>query len=76
MVTFELVLGPQDGAKVAAVGGQIPKTIYVGPKWLGDGCAAWGRERCDRFPECYIMQCDGKYYHEYKLEVPEELLAG
>lgn len=65
---FELVLGPQDGAKVKAIGGHIPDEIFVGPKWLGDGYAAYGSERCERFPEGYIMQRDGRYWHEYKLE--------
>jgi hypothetical protein len=56
MPTFkELVGGPQDGAKVHSVGGEIPQTIYVGPKWLGDGYAAWARERSDRFPCCYVL---------------------
>lgn len=53
---FELRGGPQDGAKVRQVGGDIPATIYVGPKWLGDGYAAWGCERCDRFPCRYVME--------------------
>lgn len=75
MQSYELVLGPQDGAKVPEVGGKIPSIIFVGPKWLGDGYATWSRKRSDRFPECYIKQSDGKYYHEYRLEVPEELLA-
>lgn len=56
----ELVGGPQDGGKVHAVGGQIPQTIHVGPRWLGDGYAAWGSERCQRFPCCYIL--DGYRY--------------
>jgi hypothetical protein len=69
--SYSLVLGPQDGAKVADVGGRIPDVIFVGPKWLGDGFAAWGCERSDRFPECYIA-IQGKYYHEYKLTKVEE----
>ena len=54
-VVFELVGGPQDGAKVHRVGPTMPQTIYLGPKWLGDGYAAWGVELCDRFPCCYVM---------------------
>ncbi len=48
----ELSGGPQDGAMVKAVG-DLPATIYVGPKWLGDGFAAWSRELSDRFPVRY-----------------------
>jgi len=64
---FTLVLGPQDGAKVKPVGNHVPMQIFVGPKWLGDGFVAYGLERCDRFPCCYIMQTDGRYWHEYKI---------
>lgn len=63
-----LVLGPQDGAKVC--GQDMPEMIFVGPKWLGDGYASWGRERCDRFPAGYVLCDDGKYYHEYRLDQP------
>ena len=47
-----LLGGPQDGARVhrAGDGNTIPPTIYVGPKWLGDGFAAWSAELCWRFP--------------------------
>lgn len=58
--TYELFRGPQDGAKVHTVGGEISSAIYVGPKWLGDGYAAWGSERCKRFPACYVR--DGNRY--------------
>jgi hypothetical protein len=60
-----LVLGPQDGAKVC--GQDMPPVVYVGPKWMGDGFASWGREECDRFPEEYILCNDGKYYYRYRL---------
>ncbi len=53
--TFELCGGPQDGAKVQRIGDVMPQRIFVGAKWRGDGFAAWGREKCDRFPCCYIM---------------------
>jgi hypothetical protein len=48
---FDLVRGPQDGAKITGVG--IPEVVYVGRKWMGDGYAAWGREQSNRFPEAY-----------------------
>lgn len=57
----ELVGGPQCGAKVHGVGGALPQTIYVGPRWLGDGYAAWGRDRCRRFPCCYV-HIDAGFY--------------
>jgi hypothetical protein len=49
-----LVGGPQDGARVRHGGGDLPLRLYVGPKWLGDGFAAWSREPSKRFPACYI----------------------
>jgi hypothetical protein len=55
-----LVGGPQDGAKVKGVGGALPQIVHVGPRWLGDGYAAWSREPCDRFPACYVL--DGYRY--------------
>lgn len=61
--SFELCKGPQDGAKVKRIGDVMPQRIYVGPKWLGDGYAAWGRERCDRFPCCYIMDAFKFVFH-------------
>lgn len=63
MPSFQLVGGPQDGAKVSQIGATMPQTIYVGPKWLGDGFAASSAERCKRFPVCYVM--DGS---KFKLE--------
>jgi hypothetical protein len=65
MSSHELVLGPQDGARVC--GCDMPEWIFVGGTWKGDGYATWGRERCDRFPDGYHLERDGKYYHEYKL---------
>lgn len=62
-VVFELCGGPQDGAKVHRVGPTMPRTIYVGPKWLGDGYAAWGVERCERFP-CQHLLFDGKFIYQ------------
>jgi hypothetical protein len=49
-MTYQLVNGPQDGGKVKQIGNEMPATVFVGPKWLGDGYVAWGRERCKRFP--------------------------
>ena len=57
-VIFELVGGPQDGAKVHRVGPYMPPTIYVGPKWLGDGYATWGYVKCRRFPCRYTKVID------------------
>lgn len=57
---IELVGGPQDGAKVHAVGGRLPQVIHVGPRWLGDGYAAWSRSYCWRFPCSYYL--DGWLY--------------
>jgi hypothetical protein len=45
-----LIGGPQDGAKVRVGGGTLPCTLYVGPKWLGDGFAAWSSLPSERFP--------------------------
>lgn len=59
-VAFELCGGPQDGAKVHRVGPDMPQTVYVGPRWLGDGYAAWGSERCQRFPCKYVLE-GGKF---------------
>ncbi len=59
----QLVGGPQDGAMVthgAAVwSNPMPRTIYVGPKWLGDGYSAWSREWSERFPCRYDAVDDG-----------------
>jgi hypothetical protein len=55
--SFNLIRGPQDGAKVKRIGEVMPDTIYVGRKWMGDGYAAWSSEPCDRFPCCYVMNC-------------------
>lgn len=59
MRKVELVRGPQDGAFVHAME-PIPEVVYVGPKNLGDGFAAWGREGCKRFPCKYAI--DGYRY--------------
>lgn len=66
----EMVGGPQDGGKIHAVGGELPQTVYVGPLWLGDGYAAWSRERCERFPECYVLDHGrrGHYFYRGKSE--------
>lgn len=67
MKSYELVLGPQDGAMVAEVGGRIPNTIFVGLERLGDGFAAYGSELSERFPFAYLLLPDGRFWHEYKL---------
>lgn len=43
MTDYTLCGGPQDGGRVKEVGGWIGDAIYVGPKPLGDGFAAWSR---------------------------------
>ncbi len=55
-----LVGGPQDGARVTIGGGELPQRLYVGPRNLGDGFAAWSREACERFPAAY--EDDGGAY--------------
>lgn len=60
----ELIGGPQDGAKVrtGSSSGMTPfQEIYLGPKWLGDGHAAWSTEPSDRFPYRYVRD-DGLRY--------------
>jgi hypothetical protein len=49
-----LIGGPQDGARVKGVGGELPLRVHVGPKWLGDGYSAWSRKPSRRFPAVYI----------------------
>lgn len=57
--TATLIGGPQDGARVRKSGGSdghppmLPDVICVGPKWLGDGFAAWGEKPSERFPARY-----------------------
>ena len=60
MQAAEMVGGPQDGGWIHAVGGELPQTVFVGPKWLGDGFSAWSRVRSKRFPACYVL--DGYKY--------------
>jgi hypothetical protein len=50
-----LVGGPQDGAKVRSPDGTYPHVLYVGPKWLGDGFAAWSTGPSKRFPARYRL---------------------
>jgi hypothetical protein len=45
--------GPQDGARVTVGGGTLPPAVHVGPRWLGDGYAAWSRDPSTRFPAAY-----------------------
>lgn len=55
LVESVLIGGPQDGATVKAVGRSLPKDLYVGPRHMGDGYAAWGREASARFPMHYRL---------------------
>lgn len=61
--TSQLVGGPQDGARVTIGGGNLPGVVFVGPKWLGDGFAAWSREGSKRFPARYV-----RYYAYFKFD--------
>ena len=47
-MTYELVGGPQDGAKVV-IQTEVPECIYVQREWQGDGYATFGLERSERF---------------------------
>jgi hypothetical protein len=70
--TATLVGGPQDGAKVRKSGGDeghpymLPDVLYVGPKWLGDGFAAWSRGPSKRFPARYLRHArdTGNFYFD------------
>lgn len=58
---YRLVGGPQDGAAVI-VYRPFPEQIFVGRKWMGDGAASWGREKCERFPVCYTLDVSADRY--------------
>ena len=59
---FQLRQGPQDGAHVI-VYEPIPVRIFVHREWKGDGNAAWSREKCDRFPVCYVLDMTQDRYN-------------
>ncbi len=68
-----LVGGPQDGARIKCVG-PLPIWVHVGPKWLGDGFAAWARKPSVRFPAKY--EYDGRSKHlfvGYEIKKPLEV---
>jgi hypothetical protein len=77
-----LVGGPQDGARIRCVGGVLPARVHVGPKWLGDGYAAWSREPDGRFPAYYLYDGRSAYlFQGYRTEpfpeqAPEEPCRG
>lgn len=53
-VRVELVGGPQDGGKVVMYTDDIKPAVWVGPKWMGDGAAAFTTDGpCERFPAGY-----------------------
>jgi hypothetical protein len=58
---YELVGGPQDGARICRTGYPLPLTVYVGPKWMGDGFAAWSDEPSERFPAKYVNDGGGQF---------------
>jgi hypothetical protein len=59
----ELIGGPQDGAKIRSSGGDVFHAVYVGPKWLGDGFAAYSSGGpSGRFPALYVHEGSGRYY--------------
>ncbi len=55
MQEFNLVRGPQDGAKVKKKVHPMPQTIFVGKSCLGETYTAWRTEASDRFPVRYIL---------------------
>lgn len=61
----QLYGGPQDGARVRIGGGLLPVALYVGPKWLGDGYAAWSREAGPRKPARYVWNGDRFHFTGY-----------
>ncbi len=65
---FRLRHGPQDGAKVKRIGEAMPVTIYVGPKWLGDGFAAWSREGSERFPCRYVIGPGSVFQYDGRID--------
>jgi hypothetical protein len=56
--------GPHDGQRVKGVGGPLPPSIFVNPKSLDDGYAAWSRTRSERFPHEYAHR-NGKAGYIY-----------
>jgi len=66
-VGLELIGGPQDGGRVSMYTDDIKPAVWVGPKWMGDGFAAFtADDPCDRFPACY--RYDNRAYHFTRLE--------
>lgn len=64
----ELVGGPQDGGKVTIGGSSpVPDVVFLGPKWLGDGYAAWSRVRGATKPAMYVRK-DGRHYYTTTIE--------
>ena len=55
-----LVGGPQDGAFVTIGSGRLPRVLFVGPRWLGDGKTAWARLHSYNFPCRY--EHDGRVF--------------
>lgn len=58
-----LIGGPQDGAMIMCGGGVLPLRVYVGPKWLGDGYAAWARQPSINKPALY--EYDGRANYRF-----------
>lgn len=61
-LTATLHGGPHDGGKIHAVGERdIPKDIWLGPRWLNDGYGAWSSDGpSERFP-CRYFRLKGRY---------------
>lgn len=75
-ITAWLIGGPQDGARITAGGGVLPLRVHVGPKWLGDGFAAWSRSPCQRFPAYYLYDGEANYiFMDWRVDPwPEETM--
>lgn len=73
---FELIRGPQDGARIHSTADPMPQAIYVGSKWAGDAVAAWSRDRCSRFPCRYVLEAGRFVYHPEYYDEPWKLSNG
>lgn len=62
MVSLEMAGGPQDGGKVRMYADDVKSDIWVGPRWQGDGFAAFTTDGpCSRFPAHY--RYNNRAYH-------------
>lgn len=61
--SFELIGGPQDGAKVKQIRESMQQVIWLGPTWKGDGYAAYSTGCCEMFP-CRYVGKSGKFFYK------------